>query len=72
MLDHAYLEETLYDLLKAKKAKMCYFRAFGCKFFTYNDGKERTSESLMQRLIKGSVLDIPNKAKHIEYAIREP
>jgi len=35
------LKKTPYELFKGKKPNISYFRAFGCKCFIHNNGKDR-------------------------------
>jgi len=39
-LIHLILKKTPYELFKGRKLNIFYFRAFGCKCFIYNNGKE--------------------------------
>ncbi|GAV61978.1 hypothetical protein CFOL_v3_05503 [Cephalotus follicularis] len=35
------LKKTLYELWKERKPNISYFRAFGCKCFIHNNGKDQ-------------------------------
>ncbi|XP_059281326.1 uncharacterized protein LOC132035021 [Lycium ferocissimum] len=39
-ISRSLLEKTPYELLNGRKPKLTYLRAFGCKCFVHNNGKE--------------------------------
>lgn len=49
------LEKTPYELLKGRRANVSYLRAFGCKFYVHNNGKEAL-EKIDARSNKGVFL----------------
>ena len=69
-LIRAVLNKTPYELFNNKKPMLNYLRAFGCKCFVLNNGKDDLG-NFDTEVMKEYLLDILHPAKPTEYSTNE-
>ena len=65
------LNKTPYELLNNRKPMLSYLRAFGCKCFVLNNGKDDLGKNLILRVMEEYLLDILHRVRLTEYSTNE-